>query len=203
MIGNIVEKIMTIGNWLAKLVYLQILWIVFTILGLVAFGIMPATTAMFYVIRKWIEKDPNIPIFDTFYKSYRADFLKSNGLGIALIGIGIFLYYDYTISKLEIGIPVLHFLIMVISFFYFIFLLYFFPVFARYNMKPFEQFRKSFYLSISRPLETFAMIISFVPLYFFFNLFPFFFVVAGAPLIAFPSMWFANRAFMQIEGRNS
>lgn len=200
MINNIVEWILELGNWCARLIYLHLLWIVFTILGLVVFGVMPATTAVFYVIRKWMEEDIEAPIFENFYKSYKDHFVKSNTLGLVLVGIGAFLYYDFSISKLEIGIPFLHFIIMVIGFFYFIMLLYFFPVFVRYEFRLFEYIKKSFQLAIGRPLETLAMIISFVLLYYFFHIFPLFFFIAGVPLLAYPSMWFAHRAFSEIEG---
>ena len=199
MFNNIIEGILGIGNWCARIIYLHLLWIVFTILGLVVFGAMPATTAVFYVIRKWVEEDMDAPIFENFYKSYKDHFVKSNILGLVLVGMGVFLYYDFSISKMEIGIPFLHFIIMVIGFLYFIMLLYFFPVFVRYEFKLFEYFKKPFQLALGRPLETFAMIISFVLLYYFFHIFPLFFVVAGIPLLAYPSMWFAHRAFSQIE----
>lgn len=199
MFNNIVEGILGIGNWCAKVIYLHLLWIIFTVLGLIVFGTMPATTAVFYVIRKWIEEDIDAPIFKNFYKSYKDHFVKSNILGIILVGIGLFLYYDYTISKMEIGIPFLHFIILVIGFLYSIMLLYFFPVFVRYEFKFFDYYKKPFQLALGRPFETLAMIISMVLLYYFFHIFPLFFVIAGVPLIAYPSMWFAHRAFSQIE----
>lgn len=199
MFNNIIEGILEIGNWCARLIYLQLLWLVFTIPGLIVFGILPSTAAVFYVIRKWSEEHTDIPIFETFYKGYKEHFIKSNILGFILVGIGLFLYYDFSISKLEIGNAFLHFIILVLGFLYFCMLLFFFPVFVRYEFKLFEYFKQSFKLAIGRPVETFGMIISIVILYYFFHIFPLFFVVAGIPLIAYPPTWFAQRAFSRIE----
>lgn len=199
MFNNIIEGILAIGNWCARIIYLHFLWLIFTILGLVVFGVFPATTGVFYVIRKWLEEDGDAPIFKNFYKGYKDHLVKANILGYILFAVGLFLYYDFSISKMEIGIPFLHFLILVIAFFYFIMLLYVFPVFVRYEFKVLAYFKTAFKLSISRPLETLAMIISMVILYYFFNIFPLFFFIGGVPLIAFPSMWFAHNAFYKIE----
>ncbi len=179
--------------------YLHLLWVLFTVLGLVVFGFMPATTAMFSVIRKWVEEDLDIPIFQNFYKTYKTHFLKSNIIGVIIIGIGLFLYFDIKISKQAIQSMPLHSILLLLSFFYFIMLLYLFPVFVRYNLKSVLYFKQSFFLALARPLETIAMIISLVILYYLFSFLPVLLVFAGAPLIAYPLMWFAYRAFMQIE----
>src|SRR5699024_8438852 len=40
--------------WTLRLAYVNFCWILFTLLGLVLFGFMPATAAMFSIVRKWI-----------------------------------------------------------------------------------------------------------------------------------------------------
>lgn len=98
-LNGIFKAIFEIGKWLSKMMYLHLLWVIFSLMGLVVFGVMPATTAMFTVIRKWMEDDNDIPVFQTFLASYKTHFLKSNALGTFLVAIGIFLYIDMKISK--------------------------------------------------------------------------------------------------------
>lgn len=47
---------------------------VFTLLGLGVFGIMPATAALFAVMRKWIQGQDNVPVLKTFWQEYKGEF---------------------------------------------------------------------------------------------------------------------------------
>src|SRR5699024_12166732 len=64
--------------WVTRFAYVNVLWILFTFLGLVFLGAMPSTVAMFAVIRKWVTGDKEVPIFKTFLESYRTEFVKAN-----------------------------------------------------------------------------------------------------------------------------
>lgn len=183
--------------------YLHILWVLFTLLGFVLFGVMPATTALFSVIRKSIEGDRETSIFYTFFSTYKKYFLKSNVLGLLMASLGIFLYIDLTISKQMIQSFYIHAVLLVVCFLYFITVLYYFPVFVRYDFRIFKYIKQSFLISLARPFETIAMIVSLVLLYYLFNLIPPLLFFAGSAIIAYPLMWFAYRAFSGIEGKNS
>src|SRR5690625_6922967 len=75
-----------------RLAYVNLLWILFTILGLGIFGIFPATIALFAVTRKWVMGDRDIPVFSTFWQTFRKEFLKSTLLGWVLFVIGYMIY---------------------------------------------------------------------------------------------------------------
>ncbi|MEK4714697.1 YesL family protein [Sporosarcina sp. FSL K6-5500] len=150
-LNGIFKAIFEIGKWLSKMMYLHLLWVIFSLMGLVVFGVMPATTAMFTVIRKWMEDDNDIPVFQTFLASYKTHFLKSNALGTFLVAIGIFLYIDMKISKQLVQSFYLHIILLIIGFLYLITLLYFFPVFVRYKLKYSQNFKQSFYIALARP----------------------------------------------------
>src|SRR5690625_6342583 len=53
----------TLANWIMRLAYVNILWIAFSLVGIIILGFFPATIGMFTVIRKWIQGDGDIPIF--------------------------------------------------------------------------------------------------------------------------------------------
>lgn len=202
-LNGIFKAIFEIGKWLSKMMYLHLLWVIFSLMGLVVFGVMPATTAMFTVIRKWMEDDNDIPVFQTFLASYKTHFLKSNALGTFLVAIGIFLYIDMKISKQLVQSFYLHIILHIIGFLYLITLLYFFPVFVRYKLKYSQNFKQSFYIALARPFETIAMIISLILLYYLFNFLPILLIFVGSSLIAYSLMWFASQAFKQIEGKKA
>ncbi|MBM7599999.1 putative membrane protein YesL [Virgibacillus halotolerans] len=198
-LNGVLGWIYGLGNWLAKMMYLHILWTLFTIAGLGVFGILPATSAMFSVINKWFEDGFDAPIFKTFLTTYKKEFFKSNALGILLIGLGIFLYMDMGISKQFIQSFSIHIILLVVIFLYIITLLYFFSVFVRYDLTFFYYFKQSFLMALARPFETIAMLICMLILYYLFSYVPVLSVFVGSSLIAFPLAWFARSAFVKVE----
>ncbi|GAA0430439.1 MAG: YesL family protein [Bacillota bacterium] len=189
------------GNWLYKVMYLHILWVAFTLLGLIVFGVSPATTALYTVMHKWYEKDFDIPIFKNFYAVYKQHFKTSNAFGILFMSIGAFMYIDIAISKNYIQSFYFHALLLFIGSLYVIMLLYFYPVFVRYNLKFHQYIKQSFLIALARPLETIAMIISIILLLYVFYFLPILLVFAGSSIIATPIMWFAHQACLQIENK--
>ena len=53
-------------EWIWRFMILNFLWVVFVIAGGVVLGIMPSTVATFYILRKWVQGNFDIPIFKTF-----------------------------------------------------------------------------------------------------------------------------------------
>ncbi|GIN69708.1 hypothetical protein J14TS2_01830 [Bacillus sp. J14TS2] len=202
-VSGLFRWVYEIGDGLAKLIYLHILWVLFTCVGLGIFGVFPATAALFSVIHKSIERKRGESIFRTFYTSYKSQFLKANGFGFIITAFGLFLYWDVTISKQVIQSAILHVILLVFCFFYFITVLYFYPVFARYELKGFQYIKQAFLIAISRPFETIAIILCLLILYYVFVFIPVLYVFMGAAMVAYPVMWFAMRAFMGIERKKS
>ncbi|MDX8045308.1 YesL family protein [Gracilibacillus sp. S3-1-1] len=66
--------------WIMKLAYLNILWLFFTLIGLVVLGLGPATIAMFSVTRKWVQGEDDISVSSVFWENYKNNFWKSNML---------------------------------------------------------------------------------------------------------------------------
>src|SRR5690625_362565 len=87
------------SEWIMRLAYLNILWIAFSLMGLVVFGLFPATVSMFAVTRKWVMGDTEIPIFKTFWASYKTEFKQANIVGYIILVIGFFLYFDFLFDQ--------------------------------------------------------------------------------------------------------
>ncbi|WP_152655182.1 YesL family protein [Oceanobacillus sp. CFH 90083] len=202
VLSGFIKVFYDFGNWLAKMIYLQILWLIFTIFGLGLFGIIPATAAVTTVISKWFQEGYDVPIFQVFLNTYKEQFLRSNGLGIVLLVVGIFIYVDLNISKQLIQSAFIHSLLLLISLLYIVVLLYFFPVFVRYKLKYFQYFKQSFFIALARPFETIAMLLCILLLYYLFIYLPVLTFFAGASLTIFPITWFAHRAFIQLEEKS-
>jgi len=187
------------GNWVAKMMYLHILWVFFSLLGLVIFGVWPATVALFAITRKWVEEDIDIPILSNFVKVYRSQFLKANMVGLLVFSLGIFLAYDFYLSKEVLQSFFVHIGLIMIMFIYFLIVLYLFPVFVRYDLKFFQFFKQSFLVALAQPLESAGMIFMLIIYYYLFNILPVLAVFLGSSAIAYTLTGLAHRSFIKIE----
>ena len=136
--------------WAMRFFYLNFLWLVFTIAGLVIFGLMPATTAMFGVVRKWILEDKEIPITSVFWKTYKKEFVQSNLLGFVLIALGYVFIAEIKILQAASNdiYRLVSLGVVIIFMMYIILVMYFFPIFVHFNLKVFDYFKWPFIIGI-------------------------------------------------------
>src|SRR5690625_57783 len=147
--------------WATRLAYLNILWIAFTILGLGIFGIFPATVAMFAVTRKWVHKETDIPIFKTFWESYKKEFIQANILGIILFLIAYLLVIQFNIlyHQESLMYKLASFSIVALMILYAIIITYFFPIFVHFDLRTFDYIKWPFIIGIVHPILTIVLIV--------------------------------------------
>ncbi|WP_096187228.1 YesL family protein [Evansella halocellulosilytica] len=112
-LGGTSGVIYRVTDWILKLAFINVMWILFTILGLGVFGFYPAFIAMTAMIIAW-KNGEEPPYFKTFFDIFKRDFLKVNMIAlVALILTGIlfmnfsvighfqgFFYYIFLVSTL-------------------------------------------------------------------------------------------------------
>jgi uncharacterized membrane protein YesL len=153
-------KLLGICQWITRLAYINLLWLLFMILGLFVLGAAPATVAMFTLIRKWIMGESDLPVFTTYWETYKKEFWKANSLGFILAGISIILYLDWRlISSLQGSLyPILMGCLIGVVFLFLVITLFIFPVYVQYEYKTLQYIKTAFLLGISYPLYTMVMI---------------------------------------------
>lgn len=178
------------------------LWILFTIVGLVAFGFFPATAAMFGVVRRLIKDEESFKIFPTFWALFRTDFLKANGFGLVFLLIAYLFFFNLYFleansGKLQFLFPILIFIFIsgIVTF------LLFFPVYAHYNLKFFQTIKQSFLIAVTSPIEVIAIGVSAGVIYFIATLFPGIIPLFPGSLFAYVTTFICMRAFARIEQR--
>ncbi|GKU81871.1 YesL family protein [Niallia sp. NCCP-28] len=136
MVGKSLGKLFTLCDWIAKLAYINLLWFLFMAAGLFIFGFMPATAALFAIVRKWLMKETDIPIWKTFYTVYKDEFRKSNILGLILAAWGALIYADFQFLLSTEGVIRLAMTttLLLIACSHFIILILIFPVYVHYNL---------------------------------------------------------------------
>ncbi|MFD2130384.1 YesL family protein [Pseudogracilibacillus auburnensis] len=188
--------------WTMRLAYLNILWVFFTLVGLIIFGFMPATAAMFAVVRKWVLGEEDSAIFKTFWDSYRKEFLKANGLGMMFFLFGYFLIIEFQILRLQESLLyfIVSFGVITIFILYTIALTYFFPIFVHFNLKLTDYLKWPFIIGIVHPILTLFMMIGLLTiLYITFMTIPAILFFFGGSMSAYFIMWGASKTFDKYE----
>ncbi|MFD1386242.1 YesL family protein [Oceanobacillus oncorhynchi subsp. oncorhynchi] len=189
---------MRVGTLGFNLIYLNLLWVVFTLLGGIVFGIFPATAALFAVIRKMILEDEDTAVLSEFITHFKASFKTSNLLGYAGSFIGLFLVMDFrivqSISHESVQV-VLFNLILVIGILYLVVMLYIFPVYVHFDLKWNEYCRYACILTIARPLQTIMLIAFVAAVVYLYMLVPALVFVLGVSFMSFVIMKIASLSF--------
>jgi len=198
--SELMNKINDILNWIARLAYLNLLWIFFIVLGGIVFGFIPSTVAMFSIIRKWLYRHEDFPVIHHFFKVYRQEFIKSNFLGMILGIVGFIIYIDSQLILAFNGFIKIILLgsFMTVTILYLLVLLYIFPLFVHYQNGVFQYIKSAVFIGVSYPIRSLLMGISISSMLFICFVFPaisFLFLGSGLGLII---MYFSHHLFMEI-----
>lgn len=148
-------------EWIWRFMILNFLWVVFVIAGGVVLGIMPSTVATFYILRKWVQGNFDMPIFKTFKSVYKKEFVNSNKCGFVFFVLFAFLAFDLAILyKMEaLYSTVLYLIVMTVLFFVSISFMFFFPLYVHFEQSNKEYIKNSFIISLSSPFQTLLILI--------------------------------------------
>lgn len=182
------------------MVYLNLLWFFFTILGLGIFGIGPATGALFKIQDEWLEGKSPTSIFTTYAEYYKKYFKKMNKMIFVLATIGLILYFDIRFFAFQDG---LHFelltgLMYFFTFWYLVLIVYSFPVSIKYDLSMKQHVKYCFSIALLNPLRTIALIISAISILVFSLYYPLFLLTVGISITSLILIYLSNRTFDQI-----
>lgn len=189
------------SEWVMRLAYVNLLWILFILVGGIILGFGPSTVAMFAVTRKWVMGEVDIPVYKTFWNSYKTEFKKANVLMILLLLIGYVLYLDLKFFQGQEGIiyVLISYIMLGLMFLYVVITMYIFPIFVHYELKLFQYFRNAFLFSLMHPFLTIIMGVFCLTIYYLLiyvpGLIPFF----GGGLFSLGLMWLSYRSFISFE----
>lgn len=187
-------------DWLMKLAYINILWIAFTLSGLIIFGIFPATTAMFVIIRKTLMDKDEIPITKTFWESYKSEFIKSNLLGLVLIISGYILFINIHFLSNSTGlINLLYYPTLMIALGFILTLFYVFPTFVHFELRIHQIIKHAFLIMLMNPLSTILMVIGTFAVYLLMTTIPGLIPLFSASILSLVIMWASFFAFSKIK----
>jgi len=189
-------------EWIMKLAYINLLWILFSLGGMIVFGVLPATVSLFSIVRKWlVNKESELPIFHSFFQIYKSEFFKINKLGVILVIFGLFLYYDFKLIMTAGGMLqyTLTIPLLLITSFYFITLVYLFPVYVHFDQNVFQYVKNSFFIAIINLDITILLLILIALIGYFFSAIPGLLPFFCMSFIGVVVMWGTAISFRRIE----
>lgn len=194
----------SVTEWITRFAYLNLLLLVFSLLGGVILGFFPALTAMFSVIRQWLRGNTDLPVLKTYWDYYRKDFWKSNVIGlfvgsiIALIAIDIlFIQANGSTGLAWTNIPLFAFMLL-----FLLFLFHLFPTFAHYDVSAGKVIKHAFLLTLVNPVSSLFILLCLVPLVFIMQLAPALAFIFGGSVYAFITMWITMKVFDKAQQKN-
>jgi uncharacterized membrane protein YesL len=197
----VIARIYQLFEWIMKLFILNVLWIGFTLLGFVVFGLFPATVAMFHIVMEWMNKK-DTKMVATFWNSYKSNFLKSNKMGFVIVLIGSILMTDLQFFHRydTLVFKVLYLMNLSMLLFYVVNLLYIIQVFNYFEVKTFHYFKYATLIGISNPIKTIMIIITVILLSLLFLIYPGLFFMFGGSGIALILVFITKNNFARLKG---
>lgn len=192
-------------EWITKFAYINFLWMGFSLAGLIVLGFFPATVAMFTIIRKWLKGETEVPIFRTFWTTWKSEFFRSNGLGLlvaAVVGLIVFnlVFVEKSVTGFSSVIQIPIYLFMFAAS---MTILYLFPVYVHFELKWFQMVKNSFLMMIISPIENIVMIAGIAAVLFVVKFIPALGFFFGASLIAAIIMSAAYLVFGKMDRKRS
>lgn len=193
--------LMKLMTWVSDMMQVQMLWVLFSLLGMLVGGLFPATYAMFAVLRRLVRDRTQGNLNRLFWEEYRSNFSRSNRLGYTLVGISVLAFFCFRSSLQFAGqmAPLFMVLALAAGVLSVILFLYTGPVAAHFDLSVGQILKHALIVELSCPLHT-AGIAAVLGLFLWSTraypvLVPFVSVAIAAYLI----MWIAYDAFGQLK----
>ncbi|MBC8080628.1 MAG: DUF624 domain-containing protein [Gorillibacterium sp.] len=218
-----------ISEWIMRLSAINLLWlissfpIVFLFLGLLRspdlstdfikswflmvaivapFSIVPASAAMFSVARKWVTGDPDVPLWRSYWRGYKENYVQSMLGGIVFLAIAFLLVVNFYFYRGQTGIyqivSIVFLMLMVLLVAAF---LNFLCVMTHLHMKLFQIVKNSLLMTIGQPFSSISLLVLNGAIVYISFRFSFLAVFFMGSLMAAASFWNFHRSFTKIQTR--
>ena|SRR5690625_535474 len=182
---NIMDRFMTLSQWIYFLFMVQLLWFIGVIVGVAVMGIIPSTVAVFALVRQRLQ-GADVAIHKEFWRYYKENLFKTQIQGYLWIIFGIFLYYDirllFSFQSLSTSIIAAIFVSVLIL--YLLASMLIFPIQVHYHLSVFNRIRLPLFISITMPHIAIGLILSTIVLYVIATYIPILFTLIGVSLTA-------------------
>jgi uncharacterized membrane protein YesL len=218
-----------ISEWIMRLSAINILWVVCSIpffflllstmitpdatqdqllsmmwmLAIVApFTLIPATSAMFAVARKWVMGDDDVPLFKTYFRSYKDNYKQSmlGGLIFVVFGAILIVNLDFYSDRTD-GLRWLSILFLSFSVVFFAAFINFMSLTVHFHMKLFQLVKNAFIMTLGQPVTSVAILVTNGFIIYISGQYTFLIPFFMGSLCAITSFWYFYRSFQRIQDK--
>lgn len=142
------------GVTLKRILQLQLLFIAFTLTGLIIIGFFPALLAIMAVTRQYKKETADAPIHTMYWRYYKENFLKGNLYFLPFFALSSGLVYFIRHLKETGADPILYYGSWIVAIILLIFWIYGLPSFVHLHMTFAHFIRGTFLITLIRPFHT-------------------------------------------------
>src|SRR5690625_2698058 len=181
--------------------YLNLFCVFFTLLGVGISGIFPSTVALYTVARKNTMNEDDIPIFRTFFETFKKELFKANCLGWLIVFIGLIWYFDLHFFRRYDGLffTIMNYFMIIVGLIYIALLLFIFPVYVHYDLKLRYYIKQALMIAFLKPGNLSLIFLCILVAYYFYITVPAFIPLFGISLLVYFHMWVAFNGFESIN----
>lgn len=167
---------------------------------LAPFTLLPSMAAMFSVVRKWVMGDEDAPLFKTFFKGYKENYLQSMLGGLIFILLAVVVFVNYKFYAAQSGIfHFLSYLFLALGFILTAAMINFISITVHLHMKVRHIVKNALLITVGNPINAFLLIImNSLITYIGFQFPPLILFFAGSVMATY-SFWMFYRNFQKIK----
>ena len=223
---GIMGKFLGVSEWVTFFLTVNLIWLLFNLpiiyfsvsllfvgstdelhtllvllLILVPFIFVPATTAMFAIVRKKIMGNYAGALIQQYWKFYKGNYVRSLLGGLILIPLWVIWGVNFTLANSGIGSPFFYFYIIITSILL-AFTNYFFADGVHFTLNIFASLRKSIFMSIGYFHYTIGLaMVSGITLFISYSLHPVLLVLFSGSVIAYIYFFGYYRIYRKAQGK--
>ncbi|UTR16538.1 DUF624 domain-containing protein [Salipaludibacillus sp. LMS25] len=198
--GELLEKFNSIFVFIYRLALLNLLWMLFTALGLIFFGAGPASAAVFEVSRKIIQRD-NPAVFRHFLITFKKTFFKANlffAVWTVFFVIILADLYLLTMWQHEFAATAQYIILTIMGFFT-LFTMQFLAIYTHFDLPVRGMLKNAFIMTFVFPIKTAILISGYAGIAWMMYSVPGLIPMFSFSLIAYFTMWLSLSSFNKLR----
>lgn len=195
-----VNKIYEVFNRIYYLMKLNGLWLLFTLLGGVVFGVVPATIALYACIRQQIRNETENHLYQMFKNYYVENFRRSILFSMVFaVVVAFFLGETIILTNIGSGNLLLEIAIKVTRLLIILSVAMFFPIFVHFDVRGIKTVVQPLIFLLICPFEVIYMGLVFLVVSLLFAVSPFLILFIGISLPAYGMSVIMLKKFARLE----
>lgn len=180
----------------------QLITMLWTLAIVAPFTLIPATAAMFAVTRKWVMGDEDVPLFKTYFRSYKENYKQSmlGGLIFLIIGAIMIVNFQFYSGRTD-GLRWLSLVFLSFGVIFAAAFINFMSMIVHFHMKLFQLVKNAFIMTLGQPLMSVGVLITNGFIIYMSGRFTFLIPFFMGTLCAYTSFWYFHRTFQRIQDK--